>query len=88
MNVGYVSHATDRALWVFRTPVLLPQQIEIARQWLQSVDNEARALETQGRTDRGVKEILVLKDQYTIEWDEDVKYDRVMRLTKILPGQS
>lgn len=85
--LGYVSHATDRALWVLRTPVLTAQQAEIARQWLKAIDNEVYALEVQGRTIRGVKEILTLKDQFTVEWSEDLKYDTVMRLTKILPGE-
>jgi len=45
MIIGYVTHGTDRALWAFRKPVLTPEQVNIARSWLDAVDDAVRQAE-------------------------------------------
>ena len=85
--VGYVTHATDRPLWSLRAPVLKPDQIELAQKWITTVETETRAIAAARRPLKGVREVLTLKEDKTIGWVEDVKYDEILRLAQVLPGE-
>lgn len=85
--LGYVTHATDRPLWCLRVPILTPDQLETARKWLTTIDSETAAIEAAGRPLRDVHAVLTLHEDRAIAWAEDRKYDEVMRLAKVLPGE-
>ena len=84
---GFVTHATDRVLWAFRVPVLRSAQAEVARAWLTIIAAELQKLETEGKSGRGVKEILTLREDKTIEWMEDARWDGVIKKAKAFPGE-
>ncbi|KAL5521522.1 hypothetical protein ACEPAF_2270 [Sanghuangporus sanghuang] len=81
---GYVTHATDRVLWFYYEPWLLGDQKPIALSWLSTVDKELSEFEAAGKTSKGVKQILTLREDKTIGWDEDRRYDELMKLTASL----
>ncbi|TDL14924.1 carboxylesterase [Rickenella mellea] len=85
---GYVTHATDQTLWKYRVPTLLPEELSVAREWLDSIDNEINLLEREGRSVKGLKDVLTLRVDRSIAWTEDQKYDEVMRLIKAFPNES
>ncbi|PCH34967.1 carboxylesterase [Wolfiporia cocos MD-104 SS10] len=85
--LGYVTHATDRAFWALRLPILEPDQADIARQWLDTIDVEIKYAEANGNQ-RGLREVLALKEDKTIGWVEDDRWNAVMRLCEALPGES
>ncbi|KAL5476704.1 hypothetical protein ACEPAI_2890 [Sanghuangporus weigelae] len=82
---GYVTHATDRVLWFYYEPWLLEDQRPIALSWLSTVDKELSEFEAAGKTLKSVKQILTLREDKTIGWDEDRRYDELMKLTTSLP---
>lgn len=88
VSLGYVTHATDRALWALRLPSLEPAQADVARAWLDTIAREVKELEEAGSSTRDVREILTLKEDRTIAWTEDGTWDDVVRLLKVLPGES
>ena len=86
-SLGYVTHGTDRPLWAFRSPILEPSQINVARQWLTTISQEVEALEKQGPNGRSPKESLTLKADRSISWEEDERWDEIMRLRLVLSGE-
>ena len=42
---GYVTHGTDRPLWAFRENILTPNQVTIARTWLDAIDSATKEAE-------------------------------------------
>ncbi|THH16881.1 hypothetical protein EUX98_g9230 [Antrodiella citrinella] len=86
--LGYVTHATDRPLWALRLPILHPDQANVAHAWLDAVDAEVKTLEMKGVTGRGAREMLTLKEDKTIAWTEDGRWDEVSKLLKVLPGEN
>ncbi|ETW84092.1 Carboxylesterase [Heterobasidion irregulare TC 32-1] len=85
---GFVTHATDRVLWAFRVPVLQSSQVEVAKAWLRIIAAELQKLETEGKSSRGVKEILTLREDKTIQWMEDGRWDGVIKKAKAFPGEA
>ncbi|KAI5119079.1 hypothetical protein M0805_005497 [Coniferiporia weirii] len=82
---GYVTHGTDRLLWCFRMPALEEDEVDIARAWLDVVDAELRKAEEAGAAVRDVRDVLTLREDRTVGWDEDRRFDEVMRLVQVLP---
>ncbi|EGN97031.1 hypothetical protein SERLA73DRAFT_93724 [Serpula lacrymans var. lacrymans S7.3] len=85
---GYVTHATDRPFWALRVPTMTSSQTEVAKAWLDAVDQEIAILEKEGKPTRGLNEALTLKTDQTIAWAEDKRFDSLMEVAKILPGES
>lgn len=85
--IGYVTHASDRAIWAFRLPDLKPSQVEVARAWLDTVAAAVEVLETRGKSDKGLLEVLALKTDKDIGWVADGRWDEIMRLRTTLPGE-
>ena len=82
---GYVTHGTDRVLWALRIPRLQPNQVEIAKEWLNEVAEEVNKLiNCPGSTHRDVHEMLTLKEDRSIGWTKDEKWDTLMKLEKVL----
>lgn len=92
LHIGYVTHGSDRSLWAFRLPVLTAPQVDVARTWLSAIDGEVRKMMSQGSEYNigscgGVKTVLALKEDMSIGWAADERWEDIMRLTTILPGE-
>ncbi|KAI0692905.1 carboxylesterase [Cytidiella melzeri] len=85
---GYVSHGTDRALWAFRIPSLVQDQVEVARSWLEAIAREVEVLEKAGKPLRSETEVLALKEDRVVGWKEDAKWEHYMELRRALPGET
>ncbi|KIM39628.1 hypothetical protein M413DRAFT_447103 [Hebeloma cylindrosporum] len=81
--LGYVTHGCDRILWALRIPSLEPSQVEVARSWLTKVAEEFEAMSS-GKTCYNSQRLLTLKEDTTIEWTDDTKWDKLMKLHDIL----
>ncbi|KAH9836085.1 carboxylesterase [Rhodofomes roseus] len=86
---GYVTHGTDRLLWTLRLPALEPVQIVAARTWLDIIDAETKSLEAGMNVNaRDPKKVLALKEDKTVAWKDDDRWDHLMRLRTALPGEN
>lgn len=81
-----MTHGTDRSLWALRIPTLEPGDVKVATQWLDKISVETKAIE-QDVGQRDVRSILTLKKDTSTEWVKDAKWDELMRLRTILPGE-
>ncbi|KAI0084081.1 carboxylesterase [Irpex rosettiformis] len=84
---GYVTHGTDRALWAFRLPTLQEDQVGVARSWLDAIAREVEALEKAGKPLRTAREVLALRKDKSIGWEEDARWEHYMKLRCALPGE-
>lgn len=84
--LGYVTHATDRPIWALRLPALDTAQVDVARTWLDAVAAEVKLVETQGNT-HGLQEVLTLKEDRSIGWKVDERWNGLMRLREALPSE-
>jgi hypothetical protein len=82
-----VTHATDRALWAFRIPDMAAPQVEVARAWLNAIDQATQELELRHPNKRGLKEVLTLQTDKQIGWRFDENWDNAMKMRKLLPGE-
>ena len=87
-GIGYVTHATDRSLWTVAVPWLEPPQLDVARAWLDAVAEEIKYTESNTKTVRGVREVLTLKEDRTIKWSTDSRWEDMMKLATVLPGEA
>ena len=86
---GYVTHGTDRFLWTLRLPILKPAQIVAARTWLDVIDAETKALEEGLNANaRDPRKVLALREDKTVSWKEDEKWDHLMRLRVAIPTEN
>lgn len=85
---GLVTHGTDRCLWALRTPSMNYPQTKKAIEWLDAFDKEIAALEQHGKPMHGLNEVLTLKEDQSIEWAEDERWNELMNVVKVLPGES
>jgi hypothetical protein len=66
--------------------VLEPKQVDIAKEWVDRIREEVRELEKEGKPLHHVKTMLALREDMTIGWKEDQKWDDVMSLHEITAG--
>lgn len=85
--IGLVTHGTDRALWAFRLPSLEEDEVDVARQWLKAIEEATQAGERGEGLKRGEREIMLLDKDRNIGWSTDERWDEVMRLLVVLPGE-
>jgi carboxylesterase type B len=83
---GYVTHATDRCLWALRIPSLDLQTTK-ALEWLDAVDKEVEILERDGPSDRPLDQALTLKEDQSIGWSQDARYDHLLAIAGVLPSE-
>ncbi|KAK7470775.1 hypothetical protein VKT23_002193 [Stygiomarasmius scandens] len=81
---GYVTHATDACLWHLRIPTLEPEQIPVAKEWLEKIESEIQALDVEGKAQRPVEHVLTLKEDRSIGWCIDPSWEEKMRLLDAL----
>lgn len=86
ISSGYVTHATDQSIWTYRVPDLASDETKVALAWLDEVAKEVEKLGSHEQHPRGVREVLALTKDKTIEWIEDTKWDEMMRLARMLRG--
>lgn len=55
--------------------------------WLDAIDNEFALLEREGKPTRPLNQALTLKEDQTIEWQEDKRWNQLMDIVKVLPGE-
>ncbi|KAH0836860.1 Alpha/Beta hydrolase protein [Lanmaoa asiatica] len=85
--IGLVTHGTDRCFWALRVPSLTAPQKEVAVAWLNAIDKEFEILEREGKPTRPLNQALTLKEDQTITWQDDEKWDQLMNIAKVLPGE-
>ncbi|KAI1785950.1 carboxylesterase [Ganoderma leucocontextum] len=84
--LDYVTHATDRALWALRLPILKNDQSSVARSWLSAITENVKRAEAGDVL--ALKTIVVLTEDKDIREVEDTKWDEYMRLRTTLPGEA
>lgn len=84
-GIGYVTHGTDRCIWALRIPTLEPDQVSIARQWLNQVFLEMAEIAGGMKAAPKINKVLALQDDTTIGWVEDKQWDKLITLSEILP---
>ncbi len=83
---GYVTHGTDRSLWMLRLPILEGDQVGIARKWVSTIaEYVKRAEEGHGISD--AKVVLGLTKDKEIKEKPDELWDEYMLLRTTLPGE-
>jgi hypothetical protein len=86
-GIGYVTHGSDRSLWTLDVPWLQPSQLKVAIEWLDVITMEIKNLKSDEKPVRAVREMLTLKDDRTIEWTMDSRWEDMMKLATVLPGE-
>ena len=66
-------------MWALRIPSLESSQAEVARLWLTKVAKEVEAMSS-GKTCYNPRHVLTLKEDMTIEWTDDTKWDELTKL--------
>ncbi|KAF8836936.1 alpha/beta-hydrolase [Paxillus ammoniavirescens] len=84
---GLVTHGTDRCFWALRVPSMTLPQKEVALAWLDAIDKEFEILEREGKSTRPLNQALTLKEDQTIAWEGDKKWEQLMEIVKVLPGE-
>ncbi|KAG8221138.1 Alpha/Beta hydrolase protein [Butyriboletus roseoflavus] len=84
---GLVTHGTDRCFWALRVPSLTAAQKEVAVAWLDAIDKEFQILEREGKPTRPLHQALTLREDQTIAWQDDKRWDQLMNVAKVLPGE-
>ncbi|KAF8137391.1 Alpha/Beta hydrolase protein [Boletus edulis] len=84
---GYVTHATDRCLWMVRIPSLSLSQKEKALEWLDAVDKEVEILEREDHSSRPLDQALMLKEDQSIVWSLDARWNRFLAIAGVLPDE-
>ena len=82
---GYVTHGTDRPLWAFRG--LTAPQMEVARAWLDAIDQGTQKLESLHPDKRDWKRVLALQTDQQIEWTTDENWNDATKMRKLFPGE-
>lgn len=59
----------------------------MARNWLDRIETEVRSVEERGKPVFALNEMLTLKEDRVVEWTKDAKWDELMKLSNILPGE-
>ena len=71
-NKGHIPHASDRVIWSMLTPLMTSDQVDVARRWLKTVQDEIAALKAQKlESRRDVRTMLKLSPDRKIEWSPD-----------------
>jgi hypothetical protein len=74
-------------LWAFRIPELTTPQVEIARAWLNAIDQATQELELRHPNKHGLKEVLTLQADKQVKWALDENWEDAMKMRKLLPGE-
>lgn len=78
-----MTHGCDRVLWALRTPNLEPDQIQVAKKWLDRISEEIEKMNS-GNSCHNSRHMLTLKEDKTIDWTLDEKWRELMKLEGLL----
>ena len=67
-------------LWAFRIPSLEQDQVEVAKEWLDRIAKEVNALMNGDSPRPDVRDMITLKEDRSISWTKDEKWDSLMKL--------
>jgi hypothetical protein len=67
---------------------LTDPQKKVAVAWLDAIDDEFAILEREGKPKRPLNQALTLREDQTIEWQEDKRWDQFMGIVEVLPGEA
>ncbi|KAH7910466.1 Alpha/Beta hydrolase protein [Hygrophoropsis aurantiaca] len=84
---GWVTHGTDRVFWALRKPVMSEKDIATAIAWLDAIDKEYATLEKEGKAMQPITKALTLSDDQTISWKDDKRWDSLIKIATVLPGE-
>lgn len=62
-------------------------QKEVAVAWLDAIDKEVEILEREGKATRPLNQALTLREDQTIAWQDDKRWDQLMNIAKVLNGE-
>lgn len=62
-------------------------QKEVAVAWLDAIDKEVEILEREGKATRPLNQALTLREDQTIAWQDDQRWDQLMNIAKVLNGE-
>jgi hypothetical protein len=74
-------------LWAFRIPELTSPQVDVARKWLDTIDQATQELELPHLGKYNLKDVLALQADKQIEWTTDEKWDDATKMRKLLPAE-
>jgi len=81
--LGYVTHGCDQVLWSLRIQSLEAGQVKVAKAWLDKIAQELGAM-ISGKLRYNPRCVLTLKEDMSIEWKDDAKWEQMMELHNIL----
>ncbi|KZT66243.1 carboxylesterase [Daedalea quercina L-15889] len=85
---GYVSHGTDRVFWAYRLPLMKVSQIGTVKMWLDAVDAQVKSLQAGLNVQaKDMKKVYALKSDKTTGWKDDERWDELMHIASVLPGE-
>ena len=63
-------------------------QRKTARKWLEAIDSEIHRLISSSKASKDLKQVLTLKEDQSIAWEKDEKWDEMMRVAlAVLPKE-
>lgn len=81
-----MTHATDRYLWALRRPNLNPKQWDTANRWVEAVHQELGNMAQVGNR-YGHRQFLTLKEDQSIGWTSDERWEELMSMADVLSGE-
>lgn len=76
-------------MWALRLPSLTQDQVDVAKGWINRITEEANKLMDgdSGSTRRDLRDMITLKEDKSIGWTKDEKWDTLIKLGKVLDGR-
>ena len=71
-------------MWALRLPILEQDQVEVVRGWVDKVAEEVNKLMKGESTGLDVRDMITLKEDRSIGWTKDERWDILMKLEKAL----
>lgn len=75
-------------LWALRIPSLKPNQVDVAKEWINSIAEEANKLMNGESAREDLRDMITLKEDRSIGWTKDEKWDTLIKLEKVLDSGS
>lgn len=71
-------------LWALLIPILKQDQVDVAKGWLNRVSEEVNKLMNgEPSTRQDVRNMITLKEDRSIGWTKDEKWEKLMKLEKV-----
>ena len=75
-------------LWALRIPSLKPDQVDVAKEWINSIAEEVNKLMNGESAREDLRDMITLKEDRSIGWTKDEKWDTLIKLEKVLDSRS